>query len=915
MLMNRKAGVAALLAALVLVLDPARTDAQSFSAQVAGRALDDSGAVLPGVTITATNEETGVQRSVVTADTGAYQLTGLEPGRYTITAELQGFAPVKQTALTLSVSQAVRLDLTMKVAGLEEAVTVTADTPLVSTTKSEIGLTVTPKQIDELPLNGRNFMELALLAPGVKVPLERASADISFGGSSGRSTTVQVDGADNNDDTVGGSETGFSMESIREFQVVTNRFAAEFGRTSAGVVNIVTRSGTNDLRGGLFGFFRDDAFKAANWFTGNKEPFSRKQYGGAVGGPILQNRTHYFVSAEQQADDETTVPNTGASYLDTPTAATNDVTLGFVKLDHQLAEAHRLFASYAATYSETLNQSIGGSATVEYGTNRIRKTHAATIGETWVVSDRAVNDFRFLYRNHDTQANANVDKPALLFPSAMLGTRTNYPQNRAEERLQFRNDFSYFLPNWKGTHSFKMGVDFSRVDYVVYFANFTRGAFTYTQDPANFLDPATYPAAVRYQQGLGRFDTADNTHTFNVYAQDDWQPMPRLTLNLGLRYEVEFGSANNDFSTSRSNLVEPKKTDVNNIGPRLGATYDVTGSGTTILRGGFGVFYDQFLLNMAFNEKLFNGETFVIADIRPTAGQPISFTDPLGGRGFEDFLSTASATAVQTIDPNLVVPYTYQSSVGFQQRVGSAAALSVDYVRIDGRHDILRRDINLDPNCPNLNAGCRRPDPRYTSNTRSESVGSSVYNGLHTSFTYRKAQVSMQTSYTLSKAMNYGDDPAFGSTRSNQFDLGPDWGPAANDRRHTIVVNGSVDMPWDTQISGILNGGSGFVILGTRVSEDLNGDGVFTDRPAGVARNSYRSDPTLKVDVRFTKEVRFGRFNMQGIAEVFNVFNRQNYDPTAYGNRIGTATFLQPGSSTTTYFQPRELQLAFRVNF
>ena len=903
-----------LLACVLGVMSPVAR-AQTFTAQISGHVADESGGMLPGVTVTVTNEETGIQRSVTSAVTGAYLVTNLDPGRYTITADLAGFAGLKQTGLVLSVNQGVRLDLAMKVASLQESVVVTVEAPLVSTTKSEIGMTVSPKQINDLPLNGRNFMELALLAPGVKVPLERTSTDVSFGGSSGRSTYVQVDGADNNDDTVGGGETSFSMESIREFQVVTNRFSAEFGRTSAGVVNIVTRSGTNDLRGGGFGFFRDDALKASNFFTGNKEPFSRNQYGGMMGGPILKNRTHYFASLERQVDEETAVPNTGFSYLDTPVDATNKVALGFAKVDHQLAEHHRLFASYAATYSEVFNQNIGGSATAEYGTQRIRKTHAGTLGHTWVISNRAVNDFRFLYRNHDTQASANVNKPALLFPSAMLGTRTNYPQNRTEERLQVRNDFSYFVPDWKGTHNFKVGVDLGRVDYTVFFANTTRGAFTFTQNPSNFLDSTTYPAPSRYQQGLGRFDTADHTSTFNVYVQDDWQPTKKVTLNLGVRYEVELGAANNNFQTSRTDLVQPKKTDVNNIGPRVGVTFDVTGSGTTIIRGGSGVFYDQFILNMSFNEKLFNGETFVIADIRPAAGQPISFTDPLGGRTFEDFLRTAGASAVQILDPNLSVPYTYQSSIGIQRRIGSAVGVAVDYVRVDGRNEILRRDANLDPNCFNLNAGCRRPDARFSTITRSESVGTSVYNGLHTSLTYRRDRVVTQVAYTLSKAMNYGDDPAFGSGRSDQFTLAPDWGPSSNDRRHTLVVNGSVNLPYDFQLSGIVNGGSGYVILGTRVSEDLNGDGLFNDRPAGVGRNSFRSDPTVKTDMRVTKTVRMNRMTLQGIVEVFNVFNRRNYDPSAYGNRIGTSAFLQPGSSTTPYFQPRELQLAFRINF
>ena len=270
---------------------------------------------------------------------------------------------------------------------------------------------------------------------------------------------------------------------------------------------------------------------------------------------------------------------------------------------------------------------------------------------------------------------------------------------------------------------------------------------------------------------------------------------------------------------------------------------------------------------------------------------------------------------MQILDPNLSVPYTYQTSIGIQKRLGASIGVSADYVHVDGHDDILRRDANLNPNCFNLNAGCRRPDPRFSTITRSESVGSSLYNGLHTNLTYRHQTVTAQVSYTLSKGTNHGDDPAFGSQRSNQFDVGADYGPAANDQRHTLVVNGSYALPWAIQLSGIVNAGSGYVILGTRVSEDLNGDGIFNDRPAGVGRNSFRAKAAVKTDLRLTKTVKLGGVDLQGIAEVFNVFNRRNYDPGAYGNRIGTATFLQPGSSTTAFFQPREMQLAFRINF
>jgi len=910
----RKHLAALAIGTLVVTLWTSAAAAQTFTAQVSGRVLDDTGAVLPGVSVTAANEETGARRTATTDGEGTYVLASLTPGRYTITAELQGLATMTRNGVVLTVNQGARFDIQMKIAGVTETVEVTMEAPLVETTKSEVGLTVTPRQVENLPLNGRNFLELALLAPGVKVPLERTSTDVSFGAGSGRSSYIQVDGADNNDDTVGGAESTFSMDSIREFQVVTNRFSAEFGRSSSGVVNIVTKSGTNALHGGGFGYFRDDALKAKNWFTGRTEPFSRKQFGGSIGGPILKNRTHFFGTVERQANAETAVPNTGSSQLDKPLDVANNVTIGFIKVDHQVTDGHHIFGSYSATLSDARNSDIGGSATFEYGTIRRRQTHSATLGLTSVFSQRAVNDIRVLYRNHDTAGDPNVSKVGLLFPSANLGTRSNYPQKRGEQRVQFRDDFGYF-PKWHGQHALKVGLDVSQISYSVLLANATYGQFTFTSNPTDFLNPATYPPPSRYQQGLGRSDTSGTTHSYNVYAQDDWQVAQRLTLNLGLRYEIEPGAANNDFETTRSDLVRKKKTDADNVSHRLGAVYDVFGNGHTVLRGGSGVFYDQFILNMSFNEKLFNGEAFVLADIRPQAGAPISLTDPLSGRGFEDFLRTASATSVQRLDPKIEVPYAYQSSIGIQQRLGVAAAVSIDYVRINGHNEIVQRDSNLDPQCSNVRAGCKRPNPRFGAVLESASIGESVYNGLHTSLTIRFRRHTLQTSYTLSKGMNEVDDPARGSALSNQFDPHADWGPSANDRRHTLVMNGSYELPYGFQVSGIFNGGSSFVILGTRVSEDLNGDGVVNDRPAGIGRNSYRSDPTAKFDMRLTKVFQVGRARITGIAEVFNVSNRENHDPGAYGNRIGTATFLKPGTSTVTYFQAREAQLALRVAF
>ncbi|MBI2834426.1 MAG: carboxypeptidase regulatory-like domain-containing protein, partial [Acidobacteria bacterium] len=270
--------------------------AQVITAEIGGSVVDESGAVLPGATVTARNTETGLERSAVSDERGRYTLLALPPGAYAIRAELPGFATQAREGLTLSINQSLVLNFSLKVASVAETVTVTGEAPLVQTTRAELGRTIDTKAIDSLPLNGRDFAQLATLVPGVK---STGTADLNIGGQSTRNNVWSVDGVDNNEEVVGNRQSEFAQDAIREFQVLTNQFSAEFGRATGGVVNILTRSGTNDLHARGFYFIRDDSLDAKPAFAASQAPFRRQQFGATAGGPIVRDRAHYFGSIER----------------------------------------------------------------------------------------------------------------------------------------------------------------------------------------------------------------------------------------------------------------------------------------------------------------------------------------------------------------------------------------------------------------------------------------------------------------------------------------------------------------------------------------------------------------------------------------------------------------------------------------
>src|SRR5262245_35619527 len=386
---------AGVLALLVLTLSASTARAQVAQAELRGAVVDESGAVLPGVAITATHVETGTVRTTVTSTTGTYVMPALPIGVYKIGAELSGFGAITKEGIRLAVGDSATLNFTLKVATVAETITVQGESPLVDTKKSELSGRVDQKQVEGLPVNGRDWLGLVSLVPGA-----RGNPGAIQAGSSGSDMAkYQVDGVDVTNQCCGGSNQGYSMENIEEFKVETNRYDAEYGRVNGAVINAVTKAGSNSFRGTGFGFFRQDHFfgpfhDGESFFTKQIAPFDQKQTGVNSGGPIVRNKAFYFASYEYQKLGATVRPNTGyAQYdVDLPADTTSHYTT--VRADYQPNTAHRIFGRTSIYNRTQLNVGVGGTTTQSGGYSYPSKNHDFSLGDTWVISPRMVNEVR-----------------------------------------------------------------------------------------------------------------------------------------------------------------------------------------------------------------------------------------------------------------------------------------------------------------------------------------------------------------------------------------------------------------------------------------------------------------------------------------------------------------------------------------
>jgi hypothetical protein len=975
---------------------------RATTADLGGTIVDQSSAVLPGATVTAQNVDTNQARSAITDERGHFLIPALPPGTYTVRAEMPGFAPrtLEDVVLTLGSLSDVRL--TLNVAGGQEIVLVAGDAPVIDTQRTVVSTVIAQEQIQRLPINGRSFIGFSLLAPGVatdRTPQQGASgtSGLSFAGQRARSNNITVDGLDNNDSALGSVRATFSQEAVREFQVLTNSYSAEFGKASGGVVNIVTKSGTNTMAGNLFFFLRDGALNSKDHFerfnpAGQsidrvKAPYSQKQYGATLGGPLKRDRSFYFLSFERldiaahnfvTIDDTNNVTFLGQNF-GTPAAilrrAGFAIETGHVpydirsnqflgKLDHQLNVSHSLSARI--NWANDLNENIepfGGNVARSRGAVLESEDLMFALSHLWVGSARVVNETRFQVANRDQTVNSldpkcggvctaeNQGGPTLeVLGVASVGRQRFTPQPRKNLRYQVLDTVSYFT----GPHQFKAGFDFNYIDATeqslpLHFGGrYIFGSIPASVAPAFMLPAVEIPAIVAVQLGLpGRYvqgygdSAAPYTYSdFSLFAQDDWRITPRLTAKLGLRYQVQsWPSISYNVTGLPNQYTFPG--DGNNVAPRLGLVWDPIGDRKTTVHAAYGLYYDNLITGIAGITKGINGRDRVRTLV---AGLPITigaWNAP--GRKLPE--PPAYPSLVISIDPALETPYAHHASTGVQFELPGRIALATDFIYVRGFEQPSTLDYN--PLVPSLGTNRRPSDLGGVALTSASvlqytSFGETWYRGVSVAATRRfMNRHQLMMNYTLSKAEDTGTDfqsefIAQDSGRGRNpddpmglplgFDPNSEKGPSLQDQRHRFVASGTYILPKDVELSSIITIGSGRpynILAGVDLNAD--GDGGATDRAratlASIATSVQRNAGTLPaqatVDLRLARRFPLGRMSVDGIFEVFNLFDRSNY--TAVNNIFGTGAY--PTTPLPTFGQftqaapPRQVQLAIKIGF
>ncbi len=961
--------------------------AQQTSGNITGRVLDDQGAAVPGATVTATSLATGFVRTDVSDAEGIYRLNALPVGAYDLVAELQGFTRVEQKGLVVNVGQTIDLNLALRVAQVAETITVTGESPLISTTASEVGQVVDVARIENLPLNGRQFANLAATVPGVGLgyhsdPTKSTQYSPQINGGNGRNVNYQIDGGDNNDDTVGGLLQLFPLEAIQEFNFITQRFKAEYGRSNGGVLNVVTKSGTNDFHGSWFTLLRDDSMNATTFSERinnlDKQDYRRYQFGGSIGGPIAQNKAHFFAAAERTQQDTKQAVNTLGLFpqadgiYDTPyreNLLTGKVTANVSTTQYLAVRYGR--NTNSQPYGAGLRNAQSSWSTSENSFNSINANH------NWVLGQSMLNEFIFQYADFRNHIPLSSTDPYLLFPNAVnSGANPNTPQTTEQKKWQFRDDFTWTMTGMGGlAHDFKAG--FSLIHEPHLFITFNGGSSPQLTMASNDINGPVQQ--VTFNGGAA--DVNIPLDLYALYLQDDWRVTDRLTLNLGLRWDFVSGtpidqSRNPNFAAMQAaglagrfngfaqNVLEDfgqePREDKDNFQPRVGVVYDLRGDGRDVIRGGWGIYYDFGYTNAnalfpALDAAGGHGQVFFVqnsAGIRKADGTFYRASDPVSTIASQNEANTSVAPLIgQILSPTLEQPYTYQTNVGWSHQLDDATAVSVDFVRVQGR------DLNFRfrPNTRN-NGGPRYLadlplNPNAFSIRTAVSKGESEYSAGIFSIRRRMSRgLDFTGSYTLSDATSIIGSANDELDANLIQDVNQPFADVQNapstrtDARHRVSLSAIVQAPWGIQVAPIFSYRSA---LPTQTFEgiDNNRDGNTNDITAraykytginedtGIAAfeetgacetvNCSRRAPFSQLNLRVSKVFSLpGTVRLEAIGEVFNVFNAINPSIPLTTRRLSATgaalpSFMQPTAFAGDFQQPEQRvgQIGFRLTF
>jgi hypothetical protein len=945
------------------VLVAASAFAQQGTGDLRGLVTDPQGAALPGVTIVLRHQESGLFRESVSGGDGTFLFSGMTPGVYQVTAELAGFKKYEARDVRIEVGKLAQITVPLQLGGVTESVTVSAEAPLVDTSSKEIGGVVSSQEFVDTPLFNRNFAGFLGMLPGVvaTVSLTTFGADsINVAGQDVRNVNYTMDGSNNNDTFNGGNggaQARVPIEAVQEFQLLTGQFDAEYGLASGGIVNSVSKQGTNQFRGSVFSFFQDDKFTWKDYFA-DKEglelpPTKQQQFGGTLGGPILRNKAHFFASVERViVDGGVTMNIPSRPEFNRTDFEITRVWNTFVRGDHQLNANNTWGLRWLRETSPQpvqLNNTNWANAERNEAETDVDWTLVGNLSS--VIGATKVNTFRVSAVTEDVffgnpQFNETKDQrglnPLFNHPSFSEG-QSSRANRRLDVAYGMDNVFAWFLPNKKGDHDVKFGVNYLYSTLRVEDYGNMNGTFTFNSDLAfDAANPATYPERFSIRVP-GASDFKIKGHFIGMFVQDKWKLNNRLTLSVGGRYDIEFIPVPTNENPFFAGGDATYPVDGNNFSPRVGFSYALDDQGKSVLRGGTGLFFQRtsYTFLTGFFNSGRNSDSFTAsfptlqADTNPRNGRfP---TDPMLVNGptfthaqiaamFPPGTRQRNTGAVRFDNPDREVAWARQYSIGYERQLANALSMSVDYIRSEQRSQYMLKELNPATRASTstiTNAGLTRNTPlvgtvgEFASNvTIPINVGWANYDSLQVSVEKRMRQGSrMRVSYAFSKGRSNNDTGQALAINSQVLDdlrLDTEVGPTSVDRPHIFSINGSYEVPGTKGllVSGTYQARSGtpFSLVNTAVDMDRNGITANEYLPAGSY--SGAGEDAITIDYKGGRrgargpnwtngvDMRAGyRFKLEGTKtleaslDIINLANRANFANPAGDIRF-PATFL-----------------------
>lgn len=948
-------------ACMFLILLSAGLQAQE--ATLNGTVVDGTGAVLPGVTVTASNLATGRQFVAVTDSDGQYRLFGLPPERYELRAELAGFSTAVVEEFELLVGQIGTVNLGLTIATLEESITVTGQAPLIDLQTASVGGNIDRRQMEQLPIVGRNWLDLGLMVKGVTA--NDTAGNTGGGVSRAADYNLNLDGQEIKQTFAGSasfSQPKLAREAIAEYQMVTNLFDVTMGRSAGLQVQAISRSGSNMHSGSFLGFFRDDKLTAADFVAGEVLPYENQQLGGSLGGPIVENKMFYFGAYEYE-DEPTTTVIKPPGYTESLSFATGtNVHSAIARVDTQLGTGDHLTVRGTFNRDHEPFGNLSQNTYPSYAGTLKRESFFLTNNWVHATSSDFVHEVKVGYFKHSSIRTNGTDRgvvltPTYQFPGLNIGTRPNYPQEFVETTWSARYDLTYH----RDRHDMKIGLEFLQIQDDSCWQNRRRGTYTFLELPSDvqrrfpldaWNDPSRWDFSglestlQRYSvnfakedgsgfRGCGDFTIDLPRPTWAMWFGDTWRVHERFTLNLGVRYDLPWGDLRTQFVPETDLIIDnglfeenvgfrPNRVDANNIAPRVGFVWDATGDGEFVIRGGSGIYYSDHTAIFQLFQQLNNGIRVLSTEF-DNDQLPGFFDDPTRGLTGEDILAgnvPLPPQAINVIGHDFVMPHTWQSSVGFQRQLNDVTALDADLVYWKSYNLDVMRDANLffDPATGfNRNPRDGRPVPANGTIEVYESDGKGDYLALSTSVTRRlldNFQAYLTYTHMFFKHDNgqgrFGD---FGQLPNNPFDRDAEYARSQDFQRHTLRANTIWVLPYDVSFAASFSLGSGNYYPSRSPVNPFGAGGSTRTLADGtiLPRNDIEGDAIHKLDLRFSKDIVVGDVRLSGIAEVFNVYNHENFG--SYQGVITASNYREPTQNLATTYLPRLWQLGFRVSF